>query len=224
MVADPTAAIRSPRKRAPEREVFSAAVGGMIVDRNPRDRDKAALLMLFRLGLRKGELRGFRLEHYDAERQAIKVLGKGGKWRTIPIEDSELRAAFDAYIERRLADPGDDTHPPGSLDEYLLYPEKVGAARWFDRSRPMSDTAAHRWWHACLDRADVKHLPMHSARHTAITDIVRDTGNLKAAQVFAGHASIQTTADIYAHFDLQDLREALRMVAERRAKRTADDG
>ncbi len=83
----------------------------------------------------------------------------------------------------------------------------------------MSDTALHRWWHARLDRAGVKHLPMHSARHTAITDIVRDTGNLKAAQVFAGHASIQTTADIYAHLDLADLRDTLRAVEEKRANR-----
>ena len=66
----------SPRKRAPEREIFSPALGGVIVDRNPRDRDKVALLMLFRLGIRKGELRGFRLEHYDAERQVIKLRGK----------------------------------------------------------------------------------------------------------------------------------------------------
>jgi integrase len=64
---------------------------------------------------------------------------------------------------------------------------------------------------------------MHSARHTAITDIVRDTGNLQAAQVFAGHSSIQTTADIYAHFDLEDLREALQIVAAKRAERRADD-
>jgi integrase len=43
----------------------------------------------------------------------------------------------------------------------------------------------------------------------------------KAAQVFAGHESIQTTADIYAHFDLADLREALQLVAERRSERRA---
>ncbi len=185
----------------------------MIIDRNPRDQDKAALLMLFRLGIRKGELRGFRFEHYDAERAAVRVCGKGGKWRTIPVEDAELRAVLDKYVADHDPEPA----------EYLLYPERVGAVRWANRFAPMSDTAAHRWWHACLDRSGVKHLPMHSARHTAITDLVRDTGNLKAAQIFAGHASIQTTADIYAHFDLADLREALKMVAQRRAERAADD-
>jgi integrase len=39
---------------------------------------------------------------------------------------------------------------------------------------------------------------MHEARHTAITDFLRSSGNLKLAQQFARHASIQTTADVYA--------------------------
>lgn len=60
---------------------------------------------------------------------------------------------------------------------------------------------------------------MHQARHTAITEIVRDTGNLKLAQLLAGHASIQTTADIYAHLDIADLAAALDLVAGRRAER-----
>jgi site-specific recombinase XerD len=140
------------------------------------------------------------------------VRGKGGRRRTIPVEDSELRSVLDGYIE---------AHKPES-DEHLLYPERTGAVRWEDRRKPLSDTAAHRWWHACFDRAGVKHLPMHSARHTAITDIVRVAGNLKAAKLFAGHASIQTTADIYAHFHLEDLREALRIVGGRRAERRMD--
>jgi hypothetical protein len=79
------------------------------------------------------------------------VRGKGGRRRTIPVEDSELRSVLDGYIE---------AHKPES-DEHLLYPERTGAVRWEDRRKPLSDTAAHRWWHACLDRAGVKHLPMH---------------------------------------------------------------
>jgi Phage integrase family len=39
---------------------------------------------------------------------------------------------------------------------------------------------------------------MHEARHTAITDFLRRSGNLKLAQMLAGHADIGTTANIYA--------------------------
>jgi len=94
---------------------------------------------------------------------------------------------------------------------------------WFDRHRPLSATAMHRWWTALLMRAGVDDQTMHAARHTAITEMVRETGNLKLAQLLAGHASIQTTADIYAHLDIADLRDALRVVAERRAERRRPD-
>jgi integrase len=50
---------------------------------------------------------------------------------------------------------------------------------------------------------------MHDARHTAITDFLRATGNLKLAQQLARHRTIQTTADIYGHLDDVDLERAL---------------
>jgi integrase len=56
-----------------------------------------------------------------------------------------------------------------------------------------------------------------------IASIGSRSGNLKLAQLLAGHASIQTTADIYAHLDIADLRDALRIVAERRAERRRQD-
>jgi integrase len=65
----------------------------------------------------------------------------------------------------------------------------------------------HRWWYACLERAGV--VPrgttsgerMHKARHTAGQRVLDATGNLKAVQKLLGHASIQTTGDIYADWD-----------------------
>jgi len=55
---------------------------------------------------------------------------------------------------------------------------------------------------------------LHEARHTAITDFLRHTGNLKLAQMLAGHADIGTTANIYAHLDTTDLETALRALNE----------
>jgi integrase len=107
-------------------------------------------------------------------------------------------------------------------NEYLLFPERLGVRMtggpleviWLDKKKPMTSTTLHRWWHRCLERARVSPQPMHEARHTAITELVRRTGNLKVAQQLAGHASITTTADIYTHFDLGDLASALRLMAE----------
>ena len=100
----------------------------------------------------------------------------------------------------------------------MLYPEKLGpkfyggpvGVIWQDRKTPLSSTAMHRWWSRRLEDAHLPHRPMHEARHTAITQFLRDTGNLKLTQMLAGHADISTTANIYAHLDISDLETALR--------------
>ena len=103
--------------------------------------------------------------------------------------------------------------------DFLLYPERTtGPDRrgrqyagivWEDRSLPLSSSAMHRWWHRCLELAGVPPRPMHEARHTAITEFLRSTGNLKLAQQLARHRTIQTTADIYGHLEDVDLERAL---------------
>jgi integrase len=80
----------------------------------------------------------------------------------------------------------------------------------------MTGSTMQRWWTKCLERAELKHRPMHEARHTAITEFLRRSGNLKLAQLFAGHADIGTTANIYAHLDTTDLETALRALEIRR--------
>jgi site-specific recombinase XerC len=46
---------------------------------------------------------------------------------------------------------------------------------------------------------------MHKSRHTAGQRVFDATGNLKAVQKLLGHASIQTTGDIYADWDIDQL-------------------
>ena len=47
-------------------------------------------------------------------------------------------------------------------------------------------------------------------RDTAITAFLQSSGNLKVAQMLAGHADIGTMANIYAHLDTSDLETTLR--------------
>jgi integrase/recombinase XerD len=210
LAANPAAPIFRPRKRDIARGTFTPADVAKLISSQPRQRDRVALLILFRLGLRKGELARLQFKHYDGRR--LTVFGKGGKVRYLPVVDSELRLQLERHILDRASTP----------DEFLLYPEKVGpefyggplATIWEDRSRPLSSTAMHRWWVGCMKRSGLAHRPMHEARHTAITDFLRRSGNLKLAQMLAGHADIGTTANIYAHLDTTDLETALRALDE----------
>ena len=74
----------------------------------------------------------------------------------------------------------------------------------------MDAASVHRWWTRCTDRAGLPSFPMHELRHTAITNLIRESGNLKLAQLLARHKSISTTADIYGHLEMADLAKALK--------------
>ena len=88
--------------------------------------------------------------------------------------------------------------------------------------KPMSDHGLHDWWYGCLERAEIVEQGttsgerMHKARHTAGQRVLDATGNLKATQKLLGHASIQTTGDVYADWDIDQLADTMRAVLEAR--------
>lgn len=220
MKGDPTIGILRPKLRDPERNVYQTAEPPMILAGCVRLRDRVAVGMLIEWGIRKGELTGFRLRDYDADRQRIRVRGKGGKVRVLPVISKGLLADLDLHLRERLEE--------GDADEYLLYPEKRGPRHspdgapvdllWEDRHRSLSPSAMHNWWKARLRAAGVSETrKMHEMRHTALTDLLRATHNLELVKKMAGHASISTTA-MYLHFDVDDLAEALQLLADKRAR------
>ena len=145
--------------------------------------------------------------------------GKGSKLRTLPVVTVGLRLLLDSHWAARLSE--------GDRDEYLLYPQKYGrridpdgppiALNWEDRHRPLTASPMHRWWKRKLAAAGLPDArKMHEMRHTAATDMLRSSGNLELTRQMLGHASVTTTS-IYAHLDVDDLAEALRLLAEKRA-------
>lgn len=92
---------------------------------------------------------------------------------------------------------------------HAAHDPRVGVRRYPDK--PMSGHAAHDWWYRCLATAGIvapgttSGERMHKSRHTAGQRVLDATGNLKAVQKLLGHASIQTTGDIYADWDIDQL-------------------
>lgn len=198
---DPALPLRRPKPRDPERRLLSKHEATLILQACERRRDLIAASLLIDLGLRKGELTAFRLADYQDG--SITVHGKGGRIRHIPVVDPVLRLTIEAEREERAG--------------YLLHPEHTRVGRdghsrviWADPNKSLGNSAMHNWWARLVQRAGLPHVRMHAARHYAITDLLRATGNLELARKLAGHRSIQTTADIYAHLDTGDLAEGLR--------------
>jgi integrase len=203
---NPVIAIRTPRLRDVERDLFSAEEIATIIAAQPELRDRVALKLLLMMGLRKGELASTRFRDFDLGRRRLRVHGKGGKIRQTPIPTEELRREIATLALRR------------EPVEHLLYPEKRGPGGrllWEDRRKPLSGPAMHRWWYRCLTRAGVvaegttSGKKMHGARYTAGTEFYLATGDIYATQQLLGHADVSTTANIYVQGSPADLEQKL---------------
>lgn len=206
---NPVVAIRSPRLRDVERDLFASDEVERVITSQPELRDRVALKLLFLMGLRKGELAAIRFRDFDLGRRRLRVHGKGGKIRHTPIPTEELR------LEIAELSLGRDA------GEHLLFPQKrgpKGALLWEDRSKQLSGPALHRWWYRCLARAGVVEegtthgKKMHGARYTSGTEFYLATGDIYATQQLLGHADVSTTANIYVQGSPADLEAKMNKV------------
>jgi integrase len=194
---DPCLPIERSRPGSHARTTFDDEVVRKILDAADNPRDRVALRLLLVYGLRKGALTGLQMVCFDKVRRMISFRTKGRKYHAIPIVGESIWNDVEEI----------DGHP----GDFLLH-------RRDDPPKPMSPHGVHLWWYARLadagivDPGTTSGQRMHKARHTAGQRVLDSTGNLKAAQRLLGHASIQTTGDVYADWDADALRETMRGV------------
>jgi site-specific recombinase XerC len=211
---DPTLPIERAKARGVYRTTFTADQRRAIIAEQASRRDRIALRLLLDYGLRKGALRAVQFKHFDHQRRRLTIFTKGQKIREVPLPDP----AFWMDLERHILDAHAAPHhyllssPPRKIP--VGTPDADGRRRTELREfpdRPMSGASAHRWWYGCLAGAGVvargttSGERMHKARHTAGQRVLDASGNLKAVQKLLGHTSIQTTGDIYADWDIDQL-------------------
>lgn len=197
---DPTLLIERARSRQIHRTTFHKDQRLAILAAAVELRDRIALRLLLDYALRKGALRGVQINHFDYERHRLIIFTKGKKVREIPIPD----AAFWTDLERHILESEAQPH-------HYLMARRTGRYGKVDPTKPMGPHGTHEWWYRRLAAAGIvaegttKGQRMHKARHTAGQRVLDATGNLKAVQQLLGHASIQTTGDIYTDWDVDQL-------------------
>jgi integrase len=207
--SNPVRRLDRPRRRGVERHAHSPERIRRIIDAQPDLRDRVAIALMARLGLRKSELRLLRWRDVDLDAAELRVQAKGGKRPVIPIPHADLLA--DLAELRQDADP----------DHYLLHPVRTPNLPRLTRvvpypDRPMQASTMHRWWARCLAHASAAHFPMHELRHSAVTEFLRaNGGDLALARRFARHASVSTTVDVYGHLETDELIRGMHRTAER---------
>jgi integrase/recombinase XerC len=187
MDRDPCEPIERAKARQVYRTTFTADQRRAIIASQDELRDRIALRLLLDYGLRKGALTVAQIKHFDHVRKQMTIFTKGAKVRTLPIPDP----AFWHDLGRHIIDVG--AEPSHYLMCRVKTVPRAGVVRF-----PTKPMGVHGM-----------HLRMHKARHTAGQRVLDATGNLKAVQKLLGHASIQTTGDSYADWDIDQLAQTL---------------
>lgn len=152
-------------------------------------RDFALLQVLYASGLRVSEVCG--LNVCDVDDRTVRVKGKGGKERIVPI----ARVAVEA------------------IDEYLLRHRRVDsdteqALFVSSRGKRVDRVLVWKRMKCYVKRAGIgKEISPHTLRHSFATHLLENGADLRVIQEMLGHASIATT-DRYTHVSMKHLAEA----------------
>lgn len=197
--SDPTELIESPKIGMKLPEVLTVNEINRILDSidltTPEgQRNRAMLEVLYSCGLRVSELINLRYADIYPKEGFIRVEGKGGKQRLVPISEVALRE-----IRNYLVDRNQMTPKKGFED--ILFLSKRGTSL----SRIMV-------FHIIKQQTEIagvhKNVSPHTFRHSFATHLLEGGANLRAIQEMLGHESI-TTTEIYTHIDREFLRKEI---------------
>jgi integrase/recombinase XerD len=157
-------------------------------------RDTALLELMYAAGLRVSEAVNLRYGEVDFQRGLLRIRGKGGKERQVPLAEPAL-IALQAHIKARPL-------YKFRADDYLFV--QTGGKRPLGRGIV---------WRAVKEHAAAAGLPTlpspHWLRHSFATHLLNGGADVRAIQEMLGHARI-TTTQRYTHVANDRLREAYR--------------
>ncbi len=151
-------------------------------------RDKAIMELFYSSGLRLSELVDLDIRDVDLRDRTVRVTGKGGKTRMLPVGRFAVQALTTWLYERRaLASP----------DEEAMFVSQRGGRL---RQRAIQ-VRIERW---AKQQGLGVHMHPHMFRHSFATHLLESSQDLRAVQELLGHANISTT-QVYTHLDFQHL-------------------
>ena len=185
---DPTADVRSPSLGRPLPKSITEASVEKLLAAPPETilgvRDRAMLETMYASGLRVSELVALALNELDLTTGLVRVTGKGGKERIVPLGDEATS---------RLGDYLKGARPS------LLGEQKSGAVFLTRRGQPMTRQAFWQLIKRYSAAAGIdSSLSPHSLRHAFATHLLNHGADLRSVQMLLGHADLSTT-QIYTH-------------------------
>ncbi len=190
--SNPCAGLRAPKAPKTLPHVLSPDEAAKLLEFSTGDlmalRDKAMFELFYSSGLRLAELVSLQPENLSFSDGTVRVIGKGGKTRIVPVGSQAIQA-LRAWMKLRenLLKPG----------ETALFLSRYGKGI---SSRSISQQLKIR----ALQQGISANVHPHMLRHSFASHLLQSSGDLRAVQEMLGHASISTT-QIYTHLDFQHL-------------------
>jgi len=186
---DPTLDIESPRLGRPLPKSLSEADVTRLLAApdlaNPLEfRDRTMLELLYACGLRVSELVGLEMVQVGLNQGLVRIIGKGGKERLVPMGEEAL-----SWLRKYLAGPRRELLGDAPCDHVFVT----------RRGGPLTRQA---FWYRIKHyarRADIRsRLSPHTLRHAFATHLLNHGADLRVVQLLLGHSDLSTT-QIYTH-------------------------
>lgn len=158
-------------------------------------RDVAMLELLYAGGLRANEVAGLNLDRFHLDLSVVRVKGKGGNERIVPVGKPAVDAVK-CYLEE-------------------LRPNLVRAGRSTQRlllsrsGAPITRIVVWQIVKKYARRVGLANVHPHTLRHSFATHLLAGGADLRVVQELLGHANIQTT-QIYTHVDRSRLKQVIK--------------
>ncbi len=166
---------------------------GIELNKSQGQRNRAIIETLYGSGLRVSELVEITLSNIFIKENIIRVNGKGGKQRLIPL-GSYSKKFIQIYV--------DEIRPFKKIkDEDILFLNRNGKKM----SRAMIFTIIKN---AAKKVGIKKKISPHTFRHSFATHLLENGADLRTIQLLLGHESIITT-EIYTHLDNKHLKKVM---------------
>ncbi|CAM1348260.1 site-specific tyrosine recombinase XerD [Tenacibaculum crassostreae] len=199
---NPTDLIESPNitRKLPdtlEKEEIDELIAAIDLSHPQGERNKTIIETIYSCGLRVSELINLQLSDLFFDDGYIKILGKGNKYRFVPIHRTTIHQLTFYINEIR------SQIKPKKQDEDIVFLNR--------RGKRLTRQMIFIILKELAQKINLKKsIGPHTLRHSFATYLLKNGADLRVIQQLLGHESI-TTTEIYVHLDTSYLKEVVEL-------------